>query len=301
MDELDFQLVSALFRVPFSTLQEVGRSLGVSGTTIKSRVAALQREGVLDGFWAIPAAEAFGCKPTVSVFSLHDESGGGILKSGLKRSAGSALSVALSEKTAVWAKVFERDSLAVLTFGRRPELTPRSLVEAFGEPDMVQAQGWPRPDSEAGGLSPLDWKVMRGLVRNPRGTPAALAADVGVTEKTARFRRDRLVDHGWIHIQPVINGARSGGIACFYLAAFGASKAPPPEVASLVPGIAIEGIANPPATIYLGRAPSRAQAVRFEELLHEVPGVKVVGMAFRSDSAWDSERLSGWIEGARPQ
>jgi DNA-binding Lrp family transcriptional regulator len=281
MDERDFGLLAHLFENPFATHQDLGRRQGLSGSAAKRRLEALQRGGVLDGFWAVPAAEVFGLQPRVFVFDLPG-------------SPVAAMDEALREETVVWTMAFQDDSIAALCYLRNPEV-PEFLTETFGPPSFVKVPGYPRPTEPNPVLSPLDWRLLRAMLEDPRSTPAQLASAAHLSEKTARRRRADLIDRGFVHVHPVVNTARSTGLAVYYMAAYGMPGSPPPYVGHLAQGVPIQGVDVPPATVYFCRASSLADALAQEPWLLLVPGVSLVALAFRTASRVAADRLAKWI------
>lgn len=303
MDERDFRLLAHWFERPFASLEELGRVLGLSGAAVKARVGALQSEGVLQQFWTVPAASLFGLWPRVYLFEVE-------------MNPAAAIDVALRDDSVVWAKAYENlaferrlpGTLAVLCYLSNPGKVPDRLREAFGAPSFVRTPGWPTATAGPNPIiSPLDWRILRAMVKNPRAPPATLGESAGLTEKTARRRRTRLMMQGFVGVQPLVNGGHARGIACFHLVIYTEHGASVPDLSRWVRGVVIESIPEPSGSVIVCWAPSVAEVVALEPRLLSLPEVRIAllsspilgELATRRLLKWIDSQLSAWDRNGR--
>lgn len=167
-------------RVSYS---DIGRTLGVDEETVRSRVKRLQEEGILTG-WNIAVNPA-------------------VLGRTMVRFDVPAVDLAAREKVraglaaldgAMWLFEYHSGTNAVVLFLSPGAAVQRTaaLIAAFAGPPVQTASLSPAPP----GLEPtaLDWRIIQALRRDPRKPFAALAAEVGVSERTVRRRLEALTD-----------------------------------------------------------------------------------------------------------
>src|SRR5437773_2401452 len=94
---------------------------------------------------------------------------------------------------------------------------PEELVRTFGAPAFSVL---PRPfqaPPKGTVLSPIDWRVMRPLIREPRMPIRTLAERTGLSPKTVRRHRDALLRDGALTIEVHVRGARARGLLMYNL------------------------------------------------------------------------------------
>lgn len=292
MDRRDFRILAHWYEHPFASYEELGRLLGLSGAAVKSRAESLRREGVLGGFWAVPGACLFGLHPRVFLFQAD-------------KNPNEALSAALREESVVWVKVYQNlalerrlpGTLAALCYLRDPVKTPSGLLKRFGRPSLVRTPGWPlATDMQDPVLSPLEWRVLRAMIEDPRASPSGLGKSARMTEKTARRIRTNLMAKGFVGVQPLVNGGRSRGVACYHLSVYAEPGAAVPDVSVVVEGTVIERIPDPPGTMTIGWEPSVAEVMGLEQRLLALPGVRVALLSSPIMGEIATQRLLGWID-----
>jgi len=159
VDERDFQLLAHLLKEPLASNEELGRRVRLSGTAVKTRLEGLTEEGVFGGLYGIPAPEVFQRRRHVYVFRGE-------------RVNATAPHKAIQIDPVVSVHLRQDGNLPAIVYEPPGEATdpPEELVRTFGEPAFSVL---PRPFQaplKGAVLSPIDWRVMRPLIREPRMT-----------------------------------------------------------------------------------------------------------------------------------
>lgn len=179
---------------------------------MRRRILDLRARGVFEGFVALPAASTFGLFDVGMAF-YQDRS--------VPTADIFAVPGVISEA------VLYDDCQYVLAYGLPEGLaaTKAQLVPMFGvEPDR-EIRPAPRAGLGPERFGPLDWRVMRAFVDQPRASLAELAQATGLTARTVGARRDALISAGAVDAWPLLRSGRSGGAIYFHVTVWGASKA----------------------------------------------------------------------------
>jgi len=179
---------------------DVGRALGIDEETVRARVKKLQDAGVLTGWDVMPNPRVLGRDAGRVELPCVDEAA--------KRRTMDALPA----MDGIWL-VFDNygTSIGLVAFWEAPSV-PRNLklLEALGgRPPMWMPMTIPPAAVE---LERIDWRVVRALRRNPRGSFEALAQDAGLSERTVRRRLTRLTDGRALLIVPRVDQSKVDGL-----------------------------------------------------------------------------------------
>lgn len=283
MDGRDFQIVVELYRSPFASYEAIGRAIGTSGTAVKTRVDRLTRRGVLRGFHVLPSASVFG--RVRHIFAYRDVRPEPPLRSLL--AFDNVVSVFRGSPGLFMVNTFD------LTAGAGP---PPGLVRLVGrEPDgSVLTEDPEDRGSTPTTLSPLDWRVVDALLDRPRATLAELAAATGLSARTVRNRRGRLVLQGLLHVSPNLDTSREGGLIVYSGYVSVERKQDLERVTA--PGLVwVWAHHEPPAAAIFGLATTFAQVQEVETALRTTAGVNRVELTVSRGGADATARLHRWV------
>jgi len=284
VDVRDFAILTHLLARPFDSFERVGRAAGMTGAAAKARVARLQEEGFLSAFHCIPAPEVVGRTAHGHLF---------VAEPGRMRVAD-----VLAADSVVTAVENSGGRMSVISYSRPGDPTvPPELLDALGEPLLTAAIRVTRLDARRATLGPLDWRVMRALVHDPRASVTDLAAVVGLTRRTVARRREALLNAGAIRTMPALSEANARGlvIAHFFVLAESATAAGralqnPARVFPLAEFL------DPPGVSFATVAPTLGEIVEVEQAIRAFPGVLDVGWQTPLHVHVACERVTCWIE-----
>ncbi len=211
VDEKDFQILAHLARDPFVSNEKIGRSLGLSGASIKRRVGNLVAGGVVPATWLLPVPQVFRRHSRIFVYKdvpLPAE----------------AIEAALGTDPVVWAGVDLDRFFHVHAYAESPNAAvPEKLARLLGEPAFAVSPPFSTVRVEEATLSSIDWRVLLVLVRRPRATLKETATATGLSPKTVRQHRDAMFANGLFLLFPVIHVAQSSGLVLYNAYVHGAS------------------------------------------------------------------------------
>jgi DNA-binding Lrp family transcriptional regulator len=285
VDEKDFQILALLARDPFASNEKIGRTLGISGNSIKRRVEALVAEGVVPSTWLLPVPQIFRRHSRIFLYkdlAKPDES----------------MELALKTDPVVWAGFDVDRSFHVHAYTLTPDAAaPEDLVKLLGEPTFAVSPPFSDLGPNEAVLSSLDLRILLVLIRQPRASLKELAAATGLSPKTVRRRRDAMFADGLFILFPVIHVARARGLVLYNAYAQGA-KVPSnaQRILSALPRCRlITTRTNPPGVWLIGWADSMAEVADVEAHLRGLPGVERAGIIMRQRVDFAVDRIEGWI------
>lgn len=281
MDERDCRLLIELVRAPFGSFEAIGRRLGVKGMTVKLRLARLEQAGVFQGFVCGPSPAALGMHGRLAIYS-----GAPI--------ACDARDLLLAPGVA-WSARSYPPVVSALVYVDRPDAPlPEALTRLAGRaPDAVTVPDDPRAAHKP--LSPLDWRVMRAVMENPRGSLLDVAASAGLSARTVRARRDRLFEDGDLMAFPSLDATQEAG-AILYGAYVGVSHASDLRALRLTNAHRLLTHHSPPATFLYGFVRTYAEAHVAEEKLRALPGATRVHFTVPQGTFEARPRLRAWVD-----
>lgn len=279
MDDTDLRILAHLARSPFASHAELGRVVGRAPSTVAGRLRALEGRGVLRGWVALPDAEVFGRQAI-----------------GLGFEADVPLDALLALDDAVYAGASPDGYRGVMGYTSDPDLWRETVEEVVGVPADAQATlpGRTRPAA----LGPLEWRVLRALVETPRASLKALAAATGLSYRTVKARRTRLVDQGAVAVQPLLRPARDGTLY-YHLWVWVKPRADEAAVLSCLPSAFVIDRYDHPRSVYVFcQAADLADQAAQVHALRNAADVDAVRVVINDDFAVATGRLLRWIDEA---
>lgn len=274
---LGFRLLAELSRSPFASHAELGRRLGVTGEAVRQRLDRFVDDGVLRGFSAIPAANVFGRQACDVVFRTS-------IEPDLVLRQPDVVFAVTSADGGCGVKGYVHD---VLDFTDR-------MSDVVGEPPRQVISGpVPRP---ANALGTIDLRVLRGLVVEPRASFRRLQAVTGLSYRTVRSRRERLLDSRAVEVQPILRPSRNGDLY-HNLWIEGPLCANEQEVLRLLHDHVVLDRWDTPSSIYLFCHEDGIKAhIAMIETLRRTHGIDQVEVVLSEEYRMAEDRVLGWID-----
>lgn len=286
VDATDFRILGEVLAHPFLSNEAVGRRVGLSGTAVKARAERLAREIRFRGYRLVPAAPCLGRVARGHFFRLDAPEDAWVAR-------------VMAADPVVWLVVHHEGTVSVLTYERPHDPTPpAALVDLFGGPPLrsvdLQLTADPRPPA----LSPLDWRVLRALVPDPRRPVSQVAEEAGLARRTAARRRQALVERGCAYATPLWDEAKSAGALLFHLIVV---ASPGVERRALLdaagPGsLPYATLTSPPGFAFVSLAASAAHALEAQARAARVPGVREALLNIPVRNEFAQERVLGWVD-----
>jgi len=284
VDERDCRILMELVRAPFETFEGVGARVGVTGTAVKARLARMEKAGIYAGLAVGPAPHALGKHARLAVFAQ----GGPLVE-------GDLAALCRVDEVAWAARAYPTASVAMLYRDDPGAPVPESLVKAAGRaPDTLVVPADPRVVAQSAPLSPLDWRVMRAVMQEPRASASRLGVLSGLSAKVAKERRDRMLAEGALMAFPVVDATREEG-AFLYSAYVGAQSPDALRGVRLPNAHRIVTHHEPPGAYLMGYVRTYAEAHVVEEKLRAMDGVADVTFSVPQGTLLARERLDAWV------
>ena len=286
-DETDFRILARLWQEPFASYEAIGHGLGLSGNTAKNRLKRLREDGVISGVWALPAPGVFRRSSRIFAFPPQED-------------PNRALEEALRVDPVVWALERTDHRVSVHAYVEPgTDEPPEKLTDLFGPPDFAISPRMFGAITDLPVLSSLDLRVLRALVRRPRGSLQEIGRQCRLTPKTIRAHRDAMFrDRVFTFLTP-LQGTRSRGLVIYNLFVQTPTVTPSQRSAVLaaLPGSLVLAETERPTGLYLlGRAPSLAQVLESEARARGVRGVMRVELNLFLRHEFAAARIEGWID-----
>ncbi len=286
-DAKDFQIIRSILGNPFASYTKIGAPLGLSGVTVKARLGRLERDGVAR-LWGIPPPQVFHRHARFFVY-------------GRVRARDHALALARTSPTVVRAAEGHERSFEIVTYEATEDAAPPpEIVHRLGNPNFAATFHISDPRAMDRDLSPLDWRVLLPLIRNPRIAVQDLATATGLSRKTVRLHRDALVRKRLLHVLPLLAGAKSPGFVMYRLFLWmpSTSIADRERVLAALPDATFNAWTERPAGLWLtGAAPRMSDVLHYRDRAEHLPGItrSEVDVFLRNEIF--PEKLEGWIRG----
>lgn len=277
LPSLEFRLLAALTRQPLASNAMLAEGLGVSAEAVRKRLVHLREDGVLGGFTAMPAAAVFGRQPQGVGFARPID-----------------LRDLLALDDAVWAATSVDDKCGVMAYTNDPDGFTERAVELAGRPPIQT--GALHAASSIPPLGPLEWRVLRAMLLEPRASLRHLSEATGLSYRTVRDRQDGLLRSGAITVDPLLRPSRSGALF-FHLWVTLADAEAEAQVRPLFgEHVVINRYAAPPSVYMFCQAPDLGAQAAMVRRVEEHPAVATLHVVLNADHATHVERLLWWID-----
>jgi DNA-binding Lrp family transcriptional regulator len=195
----------------------VARALGVGVDTVKRRLAALREAGVYHGLQVAPNPLLVGYR----VVTFHARAKDATAKAAAVRKLAGGPGIVGTVGMVGGDCCFD---VAYRSDAERDALRAR-IAAAFGvDPVHFIAYPLPIPRVEP---TPLDWRILQALRRDPAAGLDAVAKDLGVSARTVKRRHDRLAKGGAFDVVGVFDpGAVAGQFVAYLLVHFAPGSGP---------------------------------------------------------------------------
>ncbi len=288
VDGADVQIIAQVQANPTASYAEIGRAVGLSGTSVGSRLERMREAGILTGLRALPIAGLFDRYPTLLSFepqAAPEDLAQRMLK------VGSVVWVDRQQDDRVTALVYSAtqvcDALPPLVdvVGQEPELSLTLVERSVGPNDT---------------LSPLDWRVMRELVEDPRASVTDLADRTGLAHNTVRKRRDKLWGEGYLRLFPLLQTAHAPGLIVFLMVLQAEDPDDRAKIQHVFPsGVPVslhEDCGGRPGVTILGHASTVAELMDLEDRIEATEGLDLVLRIHNLARCFATERVLDWID-----
>lgn len=283
MDLQDFEILLNLMRRPFASNETLGKAIGLTANAAKARLARLERQRLLNGFYVMPSASVFQRHWQVIPFE----------RLGSEPDLEKVLRV--PGVVNVWRG--RPRTLMVNVYARaREDPPPPELTEVLhrSPSGVVLPEPPDRFSVHEAILSPLDWRVTDVLLDRPRASLAELSKATGLTARTVRGHRDALLRKGLLTILPNIDTSREPGLLVYsgYVVAAQATHLEQLHAPGMV---VLSRLHQPPSAWITGHVPSYTELQEVEVDLRSTPGITSVDLVPPRGGAMATTRLHQWI------
>ncbi len=245
----------------------------------------MRRERVFEGFYVLPSAALFNRHWKIANFVVQGPE------------PGVAELLDFDDVVMIWRG--RPKTITVNLYARDEDGTVSPQLSALlgGPPFEVLAPERHLSDSRPiGTVSPLDWRVLDGLLDGPSDPLTELAARTGLTPRTVKRRRESLVRRGLVRVLPGFNTSRESGLVLY------SGQIVVGRVEDLgavqIPGLYVmQRFSEPPAAWVFGHAPTVAKLQDIEAEIRETPAVLRAELTPCRGGAFARQRLRGWIRG----
>ncbi len=236
--EVDWRIVHELFRwdskaFPVGPLriphEQIATALGVHRNTVQARLAAMRRQGVLEGTVFEPRPEPLRLVRAGYLFSGTHVSDAEALERALANFPWISAAVLCLDHVFVHAWHPAGESLAVNGAAIGQVLGARKFEQAY------DSRPFPPEKKPAARPTEVDARLMLALRQEPFRSMGAVAKAAGLAERTAERRAAALVDRGAGSMIPLFRPARVEGWILVHLVARTAWEKSAPGLVSAFP------------------------------------------------------------------
>ncbi|HUR26364.1 MAG TPA: winged helix-turn-helix transcriptional regulator [Candidatus Thermoplasmatota archaeon] len=208
MDTLDVRLLRALGTRPFMERPRdpdmakptvLARRLGVTRNTVRARLRALEKTGVVAGYQAVPNLRLLG----LNVVVLHAEVGDEARKTAWLQDLGRVEGIRSLGEFMGRHVCFELYSSNPEEHRRRLEFACRTL--GADRAQVVEESPMPAPSRAP---TSLDWRIIHALRGQATRPLAGLARSLKVSSRTVRRHYEALVRDGLLDVVAVLDPSR---------------------------------------------------------------------------------------------
>ncbi len=199
MDSKDFQLLAALHENARQSYRSLGNRVRLSAPAVRDRLQALEKRGIIQGYWVTPDPTIFG-RQDVLVFYADERT---------REDAVRALRI--RDVAFVAWKV--DGGLTVQLWPRNSKESVQELTKALGKPyGQALSEHPPR-----GPLSLADWRIIDALLDDPRVGLGQLCDSTGLSPKTVRKHLSDMTRDEAIYITPKLGILSGSGELVYHL------------------------------------------------------------------------------------
>lgn len=280
MPDPDFAVLCAIRDAPLDGPAVWARRTGIDSSGLRRRIKRLEESGALRGFTAIPAAACFGRRYRNHQFYAPN---------------GCDMDALLAVPDVAWAARTADGNLFVISYeadtDRRPELEAMlgTNIGAFVHSDA------PKPAV----LGRIELKVLRELIIAPRASVQQLVERTGLSSKTVRAYRAKLVADGLVTIDPVLRTPHAPGRLYYNLAVEVDDKAHRKSVAGVVAdAVVVNYFDTPPVAYMFATAAGLLEQSDRIRAICKIPHVVAVRLVVNDEYGVAVDRLVGWCNDA---
>ncbi|HVL49609.1 MAG TPA: AsnC family transcriptional regulator [Candidatus Thermoplasmatota archaeon] len=270
MDELDFQILTHLYEDARKPYDAIGRSVSLSGNAVKARVAKMEEEGVLKGFFGSPAPSLLGMRMCILVFQnveKLEEREKDILKN--VGSIGPVRTLDITFDNSVIVSVLHRDEEDLDAIVKRAsELVGKAPGHTIGCPSCASESA---RDVK---LGLVDWRIVKALRKDGRKALKDIVQETGASFKTVKKRLAAMLEKDALHIAPFVSTSEASGLVLFNLMVFLESNRYRHAALSALPKpYAAWPMDDPPGVSITMFRPNLRAAQEARHLVKNLPGV----------------------------
>jgi DNA-binding CsgD family transcriptional regulator len=284
VDQRDFQILSHLRKNPFVSYETLGRATGLSGNAVKSRIAVLEKMKLLPLLRGMPAAQVFRRFPRLFFFAEPI---------GSKESLDAAIDI----DPVVFVTQDVNRKVGVLIYDPSPLPSPPiELTKLLGPTEMEVTPLIPHPARDISKpVSRAEFRVLRMLIENLRLPLKELSRSTGLSQKTVKKVRARLLGDGLLQVQPIFQSAQSHGILLYEADVHSNDASVLLRLPNIVPKSVVFNQWNPTAIVLSCWAESLADIFEVERRLRAETGVTEVRVKFHTRAILATSRFTSWI------
>jgi DNA-binding Lrp family transcriptional regulator len=261
VDTKDFRLIAALHENARQSYRSLGRHISLSSPAVRDRLRALERRGILNGFWLSIDPGIFG-RDNLLVFFRGEWT----RKEALR---------ALTAPEVAWVAWKMNGWLTVQLWPRNSRQALRALTSALGVRLFGKTLGDRRYHHKH--LAAIDWQIIDALIDEPKLPFKQLCQSTRLSPKTVRRHLEVLIEEEIIYILPRLGPLSDSGELVYHLAVFGSvSVSDLYAVMGNDDTILLNATQNPPVRYMLCRSSSLTDVTTKTGGVSKLAGVKSV-------------------------
>jgi DNA-binding Lrp family transcriptional regulator len=199
VDSKDFQLLAALYENARQSYRRLGSRVSLSAPAVRDRLKALERKGIIHGYWVTPDPTIFD-RQDLLVFYETERTREDAIK-------------ALKVSDVAFAAMKVDGGLTVQLWPLNREESIKQLTITLGQPSgQALAEHRPRPP-----LSLTDWRIIDALLDDPRMELEQVCKSTGLSHKTVRKHLSNMIQNETVYITPRLGTLSGSGELVYHL------------------------------------------------------------------------------------
>lgn len=256
MDAKDFRLLVALHEDARASYRALGQQVSLTAPAVRERLHRLEAKGVLNGFWITPDPQVLGREDLLMLFA------GERTRDDAQR--------ALGVPEVAWVAWKVDGGLTVQMWARETAMAVQRLSSALGSPPSHQTVAEPRARHP---LTELDWRILEGLIDDPRLPLGDLCERTGLSPKTVRNHLAKMRREESVYITPRMGSLGDAGEIVFPLLVLGDVRAA--EVRRIMgDALLVNDTEVPPTKYFYCRVPDMGQVTERVQNVRKLRGVE---------------------------